>query len=282
VNPTPSDDRVGAADPVGAAEAPWLELARAGDWRGLVALGRFGLAAQTLRLTGASDEPDVLEALDALTEVEASVRAKAPRRATVRLARLDVRPPSLLDWDALGADLHALIDAAAALDQHEPEAARAALDRLQGAWFAAERDAQTGTIALLDGDPAAARRSLEAALAHDPNHVRALTNLGNLKLEAGEVDAAIADYERAIKLDDTFANAHHNLGVAYRRKGQVAKSVAALRRAQRVGAKRDAEEARAAIKGVRPGAGGARWVRPVLIGAAVVALVWWWGQRGGP
>ncbi|MDF1523029.1 MAG: tetratricopeptide repeat protein [Trueperaceae bacterium] len=280
MNPTPSDDRGGEA--VGAGHAPWLELARTGDWRGLVALGRFGLAAQTLRLTGASDQPDVLEALDALTEVEASVRAKAPRRATVRLARLDVRPASLLDWEALGADLHALIDAAGALDRQEADAARAALERLQGAWFAAERDAQRGTIALLEGDPGTARAHLEAALERDPNHVRALTNLGNLKLEGGEVDAAIADYERAIKLDDTFANAHHNLGVAYRRKGQVAKSVATLRRAQRVGAKRDAEEARAAFKGVRSGAGGARWVRPVLIGAAVVALVWWWGQRGGP
>lgn len=280
MNPGPSEER--AADIVGAVDAPWLALARAGDWRGLVALGRFGLAAQTLRLTEAGDQPDVLEALDTLTEVEASVRAKAPRRAAARLARLDVRPPDLLDWDALDADLQALIDAAAALDRQEPTAARAALERLQGAWFAAEHAAQTGTIVLLEGDPTTARGHLEAALEHDPNHVRALTNLGNLKLEAGEVDAAIADYERAIKLDDTFANAHHNLGVAYRRKGQVAKSVASLRRAQRVGAKRDAEEARAAFKGARTGSGGVRWVRPALIGAVVVALVWWWGQRGGP
>ena len=173
------------------------------------------------------------------------------------------------------------MDVAVAVDQREPEAARAALARVQSEYFAAERDAQTGTVAVLEGDPTAARAHLEAALERDPNHVRALTNRGNLKLEDGDVDGAITDYERAIKLDDGFANAHHNLGVAYRRKGQVGKSVAALRRAQRAASKRDAEEARATLaRGA--GGGGRRWLRPVLIGAAVVAALWWWTNRGGP
>jgi tetratricopeptide (TPR) repeat protein len=264
-----------------AAEARWLALARARDWRGLVALGRFGLAAQTLRLVEADVDHDVADALDALTEVEASVRAKAPKRAVARFARLDVRPDGLVDWSALEADLVALVDVAAAVDRREPEAARAALDRVQTEYFAAERDAQAGTISVMDGDPAAARALLEAALARDPNHVRALTNRGNLKLEEGDVDGAIEDYERAIKLDDGFANAHHNLGVAYRRKGHVAKSVASLRRAQRASSKRDAEEARAALAGGRAAAG-RRWLRPALIGAAVLAALWWWSSRGGP
>jgi tetratricopeptide (TPR) repeat protein len=262
-----------------AAEARWLALARARDWRGLAALGRFGLAAQTLRLVDDGVDADVLDALDALTEVEASVRSKAPKRAVARLARLDVRPAGLVDWAALEEDVAALVDVATAVDQREPEAARAALARLRSEYFAAERDAQSGTVAVLEGDPAAARAHLEAALERDPNHVRALTNRGNLKLEDGDVDGAIADYERAIKLDDGFANAHHNLGVAYRRKGQVAKSVASLRRAQRASSKRDAEEARAALtRGA--GAGARRWLRPVLIGAAVLAALWWWNNRG--
>ncbi len=264
-----------------AAEARWLALARGRDWRGLAALGRFGLAAQTLRLVDAAADEDVIDALDVLTEVEASVRSKAPKRAAARLARLDVRPEGLVDWTALEADVAALVDVAAAVDQREPEAARAALARVQSEYFAAERDAQSGTVAVLEGDPVAARADLEAALERDPNHVRALTNRGNLKLEDGDVDGAIADYERAIKLDDGFANAHHNLGVAYRRKGHVAKSVAALRRAQRASSKRDAEEARTALAGTRAG-GGRRWLRPALIGAAVLVALWWWSNRGGP
>ncbi len=274
-----SPSNPGAPAPT-AAEARWLELARARDWRGLAALGRFGLAAQTLRLVDADADHDVLDALEALTEVEASVRSKAPKRAVARLARLEVRPDGLVDWTALEADVAALVDVAAAVDQREPEAARAALERVRSEYFAAERDAQSGTVAVLEGDPSAARAHLEAALERDPNHVRALTNRGNLKLEDGDVDGAIADYERAIKLDDGFANAHHNLGVAYRRKGHVGKSVAALRRAQRASSKRDAEEARATL--ARGGSGGRRWVRPALIGGAILAALWWWSSRGGP
>ena len=274
-----SPTEAGAPAPT-AAEARWLALARARDWRGLAALGRFGLAAQTLRLVDAEPDEAVLEALEGLTEVEASVRSKAPKRAAARLARLEARPDGIVDWAAIEHDVAALVDVAVAVDQREPEAARAALARVRSEYFAAERDAQSGTVAVLEGDPVAARAHLEAALERDPNHVRALTNRGNLKLEAGDVDGAIADYERAIKLDDGFANAHHNLGVAYRRKGQVGKSVAALRRAQRAAAKRDAEEARASL--ARGAGGGRRWLRPALIGAAIVAAAWWWTSRGGP
>lgn len=275
---SPSD---AAAPSTTAAEARWLALARARDWRGLAELGRFGLAAQTLRVVDADADDAVLDALEALTEVEASVRSKAPKRAAARLARLAGRPAGLVDWALLEDDVAALVDVAAAVDRREPEAARAALARVRGEYFAAERDAQHGTVAILEGDPVAALAHLEAALERDPNHVRALTNRGNLKLEGGDVDGAIADYERAIKLDDGFANAHHNLGVAFRRKGHVGKSVAALRRAQRASAKRDADEARAALtRGGR--AGGRRWVRPALIGAAVLAALWWWTSRGAP
>ncbi len=275
-----ASDRLGAAPT--ANDPTWLVLARAGDWRALVDLGRFGLAAQTLRFatTDARAEEGVLEALDALTEVEASVRTKAPKRALGRLAKLDTRPPDLLDWEALEADLVALVDVTAAVDRRETDTAREALGRLRTDHFSAEREAQYGAIAVLEGELEVARAHLETALERDPNHVRALTNRGNLKLEAGELDAAVADYERAIKLDDGFANAHHNLGVAYRRQGQIGRSVASLRRAQRVSAKRDADDARAAVAGGRAAAG--RWLRPALLVAAVLVVLWWWSQRGGP
>jgi len=80
---------------------------------------------------------------------------------------------------------------------------------------------------------ASAREDFEAALACVAKYPPALTNLGNLLLEAGDIDAAIVRYEAAIAADERYALAHFNLGVAYKRAGRFAEAVAALRRAQR-------------------------------------------------
>ncbi|MDA0700319.1 MAG: tetratricopeptide repeat protein, partial [bacterium] len=199
-----------------------LDLARGGDWRTLAALGRFGLAVQTLRLAeGVDADVDMLDTLQGLTEVEISVRSKSLARARKRFAAIERRPDDLIPWDDVAADLESLAVAVPAVDSRDLPEAREALAALRSDVFTAERDALLGTVAVLEGDQASGLAAFEAALARDPNHVRAWTNRGNLRLEAGDVDGAIGDYERALKLDDSFANAHHNLGVAYRRKGQV-------------------------------------------------------------
>lgn len=266
-----------------AAQDPHLALASAGDWRALARLGRFGLAGRTLRLSGmAEGDADAADALEALAEIEVAVRAKAIARARRRLEGLERRPFDWLDWDAVAYDLELLAVAVPAVDRREPEAARAALAEMRSEAFAAEREILLGTLAVLEGDEAAGIAHFEAGLARDPNHVRGLTNRGNVKLEAGDVDGAIADYERAIRVDEGFANAHHNLGVAYRRKGQIGKSVAALRRAQRHAARRDAEDARASFgRGQGPrSANRARLWRWLVIGALGVLTYWWLQQRG--
>lgn len=83
------------------------------------------------------------------------------------------------------------------------------------------------------GNAAAAREDFEAALACVANYPPALTNLGNLSLEAGDVESAIARYQAAIAADEGYALAHLNLGAAYKRAGRFAEAVAELRRAQR-------------------------------------------------
>ncbi len=88
-----------------------------------------------------------------------------------------------------------------------------------------------GVCAARAGDPQAARRDFLEALTQNEQSVAALTNLGNLELEAGDLDAAVALYERALRIDDQFASAHHHLGVAYRRMGRLRESVRELRRA---------------------------------------------------
>lgn len=80
----------------------------------------------------------------------------------------------------------------------------------------------------------AAASDFEAALQAHPRFAPALTNLGNLLLEAGQPEAAMRKYNAAIAADDEYAVAYLNLAVAYRRLGQLAQSVRALRKAQRL------------------------------------------------
>jgi lipoprotein NlpI len=79
-----------------------------------------------------------------------------------------------------------------------------------------------------------ARDDFSAALEANARHAPALTNLGNLLLEAGRVEEAISHYERAVESDPDYAVAYLNLGVAYKRAGRVAEGVRALRNAQRL------------------------------------------------
>lgn len=176
---------------------------------------------------------------------------------------------------AAGAAVRGLARSGAALDARDLDAADAALAALaeDAAPFDGERLAQVGSVALLRGEEDAARAALEAALTHDPRHLRALTNLGNLDLEAGDVDGAIARYETVLTIDDGYARALHNLGVAYRRRGEVGRSVQALRRAQRLERKRDTDAARRDVRARREAGGDRRrWWIPVLL---VGALAWW-------
>jgi tetratricopeptide (TPR) repeat protein len=258
------------------------------EWRAEAQRGRYDLAARSYRF-GGGDDPALLDALESLADVLVAVRDKSYARARTILERIEAHPEPL-DWEALHADLAALSDAARALDHREPEAAKEHLAKVGGSAYPGETATLLGTLAVFEGDTAAARERFEQALELDPNHYRALTNLGNIMLEEGDVDGAIASYERAIKLNESFANAHHNLGVALRRKGQLGRSVQALKRAQRESGKRDAEEARARLgsRGGRGGglsaggagrSGGAGAYRWLLWLAIAAALVWFIAGR---
>jgi tetratricopeptide (TPR) repeat protein len=78
----------------------------------------------------------------------------------------------------------------------------------------------------------AARSDFEAALASVTSYAPALTNLGNLSLEAGDTNAAVKLYEAALLADPEYAVACLNLGVAYKRSGRIDEGVRMLRRAQ--------------------------------------------------
>lgn len=253
------------------------------DWRELLELRRFNAAKQaylvaTYAASGRmvteaeADDDAVRAALTALADVEDLLRERRYEKAGERLARLQHKPP-LAPWHDLQADLEALAAVGKALDKRDPEQALADLERLADTWFVAEASTLRGTAHAYLGDDAAARASFEAALAVDPKHYRALTNLGNVVLEEGDVDQAIARYQEALAVNEEFPNAHHNLGVAYRRKGDVGRSVKHLRRAQRLAYRQDAAEARESLmrSGGQRTASVVKWV----VWAAIGAAVWW-------
>ena len=193
--------------------------------------------ALTLYLVSPDPDPDVRAALNTLVKLQESLREKAWQKAvsyagalTENGGTLDGRP--LVDVETLELQLTQLKQAAEQLDKHQYKDIAVLLEPVTLPLLQAEADTLRGTALIYDNETDAAKARFERALDVDPKHFRALTNLGNLALEAGNTDEAIKAYEAAIQINDDFANAHHNLGVAYRRKGQMTKSVRALRKAQ--------------------------------------------------
>lgn len=64
-----------------------------------------------------------------------------------------------------------------------------------------------------NGNDAAAREAIEAALAIDPNHPAALNQLGMLLRRNGNFREAEAAYLKAVTVSPEYALAHYNLGV---------------------------------------------------------------------
>ena len=209
--------------------------------------------------------------LERLGELQVCLRAKQYDRAEALAERLGADlEPVLPD---LRAQVSLLAGSGAKLERGEAEEVLTLLEEVTLPLLRAEADTQRGTAQVYLGD-AAAEQTFRAAVAADPKHYRALTNLGNVLLEAGRTDEAIERYERAVRLNEGFANAHHNLGVAYRRKGQVSKSVAAIRKAQRVSRQRARDDARGSVNALAGGLRGrsGKYLRWVLYGGAAVGF----------
>ena len=230
-----------------------------------------GRLSDALTAELAEPEPDteLLALLKKLEDVLEALREKRYAQA-VRLAAA-LKPVADFEPDPLQVGVTALEQSGKQLGRGGAEEALTLLDGVLHPLLAAERETQRGTAYVFLGETETAETAFERATELDPKHYRALTNLGNLQLEAGRTDEAVVLYERAIRLNESFPNAHHNLGVAYRRKGQVSKSVAAIRRAQKVSRRRDGEEARSVVRSVA-GTQGRKYFKWVLYGAAALGL----------
>ncbi len=278
--PEPSPARPGPA----AASTPPLpdlnEVIRAGEWRRALAVSRVsGLG------------PDVQEALEAVFGIQEAVRARrypsAQRALTAYREALGTgtahTSPGELGVICRAADPDALGTALDALSAHQkepdPQVLHSALEpALTQPLTRAEALNMLGVLCAVRDEGAEARTHFEAALDADAGHYRALTNLGNLDLEAGDFKAAEARYREVIRLAPDYDGGHHNLGVALRRQGKMGEAVRSIRRGQRLGMKRSKEDADAEVKAQFASSPVFRSLRWVLIAAVVGVLLL--GLRG--
>lgn len=223
----------------------WRTFARTHEWR-------RAQAAASLRRA----DPTITAAITALSSFQEDVRAKrypAARRA------LSAYAAHLQDAKAAGAGQGALLLSLAAPESLET--GLAALEQVQSYPEPAELEGALapalahpltraealnaqGVLRALREEPDLARADFERALEADPQHYRARMNLGNLALESGDPKQAETQYREVLKLAPDYDGAHHNLGVALRRQGKLQASVGAIRRAQRLGARRMQQEAK--------------------------------------
>jgi predicted Zn-dependent protease len=86
-------------------------------------------------------------------------------------------------------------------------------------------------VALEDEDPEAARAAYQRALELDPDLADAYVNLGRMAHEAGDASTAVRCYHRALERNEIDPVTHYNLALALEDSGQGAEAAAHYRRA---------------------------------------------------
>ncbi|GGJ72431.1 tetratricopeptide repeat protein [Deinococcus aquiradiocola] len=272
-----------AAPHGGPAPTPQPELNL--DWAGYLRAGEYRRALAAARV-GNADMP-VQDALEVLFDLQEAVRA---RRLLVA-QRLAERLPDLLN-DMGAADartlrehappdaLHAALEALLGADRERLSDDAALRERLQPALTQpltrAEALNTLGVLHALQDREGQARQSFGEAIAHDPGHYRALTNLGNMALEGGDAAGAETLYRQSIALNADYSGAQHNLGVALRRQGRLAESVKAIKKGQRLAVRQSQREQQDELKGdprTRKAVQTARIVMLVLVVIVVLFIV---------
>ena len=81
------------------------------------------------------------------------------------------------------------------------------------------------------GEPAAAQKQLEAALATSPGDASLHDALGTLLAQQEQYEPAVVHFQRAISLDPTLASAHYHLGSVFLNQGNPAAAITELTQA---------------------------------------------------
>ncbi len=256
--------------------ADLTDLIRAGEWR---------RAAATANVLGES--ADLIDVLQTLRVMQDEIRARRyagarHQLATYQEAAADLQHP-LAGELRLYVHPEAVLEALNALEAAQRETDAPALaQRLAGALAQpltrAEALNAQGVLFAMLGEETQARAALDAARAADPGHYRALTNLGNLDLEAGRFAQAETIYRDVIRLAPEYDGGHHNLGVAVRRQGRVAEGVRYIRQGQRLAMKRSRDDTQAEVKEQFRRNPNLKYLRLAVL--AVLALIIFLALRG--
>ncbi len=195
------------------------------EWE--AALGKL----RALELVGQSDAElerallfmtDFLEALRAKNYAGA---AKTPKEGWQRLG-----------VDATGVDvaLEALLEAEANWRNGANKVKVSLQKAVLHPMTKAEAENQMGVLEAVLENQDAARTHFQAALAADPRHYRAMTNLGNLELEAGHLQEAETRYREVIRLNPDYSVVYNNLAAVMRKQGKRSESVAFLKKSNQL------------------------------------------------
>jgi tetratricopeptide (TPR) repeat protein len=143
---------------------------------------------------------------------------------------------SLLQLEVIGvpAALAALVEADGNWRSSEDKV-RDALARARDCWLTrAEAENSLGVLEAVVENTDTARGHFQAALAADPRHYRAITNLGNLELESGNLERAEELYKQVIQINPDYSVVYNNLAAVMRKRGKRFESVEYLKKSQRL------------------------------------------------
>jgi tetratricopeptide (TPR) repeat protein len=148
---------------------------------------------------------------------------------------------SLEGWEGLGLEVVGVPRAIEALREADGNyrsgeaKVRDALEIARGCWLTrGEAENGIGVLEALVGNSDVARTHFQAALSADPRHYRAITNLGNLELEAGNLERAEELYKQVVQLNPDYSVVYNNLAAVMRKRGKRHDAVEYLKKSQRL------------------------------------------------
>lgn len=204
------------------------------DWQGDLERREFEKALGKLRALAVVGraEPDAESAVTRVVDALEAIRAKNYAGAL---------KTSFEGWESLGLEVSGVKPAITALQaadanwRNAQTAMRASLEAAKTCWLTrSEAENNLGVLEALSENVTAARTHFQAALAADSRHYRALTNLGNLELEAGNLEQAEILYKQVIAIQPEYSVVYNNLAAAMRKRGKRHESVEYLKKSQRL------------------------------------------------
>lgn len=215
------------------------------DWRESIQSGNFEQAEGRIRALELVGEyhPEMLAAVQAMMALLGAVRSKQFLKALRQVPNLEPLR-EFLSPEALKGAIENLQQTEDKEINQPEELTRVLQQALDNPYTRAEALNRIGVLHVRLKDAVQARVHFDQAIQADPKHFRAITNLGNLALEAGNNQEAESLYKRALELNPEYHLAHNNLAVLQRKQKRIGDSIKSLKKSQRFEQRAISEKAR--------------------------------------